>query len=130
MTGNADHERIWAEWHRAASTSDQAALIALYADDAILESPLVPAILDDMPEGILHGRRQSSVSWMRAHAGAPIRWCAGIARMSGSAKGTPSFGSTPDKRTRVTRLISLRSWRFERAKSNITGSIGAGRGVR
>ncbi|ARB46988.1 nuclear transport factor 2 family protein [Alloalcanivorax xenomutans] len=56
MTRNADHERIWAEWHRAASTSDQAALIALYADDAILESPLVPAILDDMPEGILRGR--------------------------------------------------------------------------
>jgi hypothetical protein len=56
MQENADHARIWAQWHRAASTVDQAALIALYADDAILESPLVPAILDDKLDGVLRGR--------------------------------------------------------------------------
>lgn len=56
MQKNEDHARIWAEWHRAARSSDQAALIALYAEDAILESPLVPAILDDKPDGVLRGR--------------------------------------------------------------------------
>lgn len=55
---NNDHAYIWAEWHRAASTRDQAALLALYADDAVLESPLVPAILDDRPDGVLHGRAE------------------------------------------------------------------------
>ena len=41
-----NHARIYAEWHRAASERAGAALIALYADDAVLESPLVPAILE------------------------------------------------------------------------------------
>ncbi len=53
---NPDHARIHAEWHRAASQRDGAALIALYADDAVLESPLVPTILDDKENGVLRGR--------------------------------------------------------------------------
>jgi steroid delta-isomerase len=52
------HQHIHEEWHRAASTRDQAALIALYADDAILETPLAPQILVGKPDGILRGRRQ------------------------------------------------------------------------
>src|SRR5260370_36517190 len=52
-----DHAYIHQEWHRAASTRDIPALIALYADDAILESPLVPVILDKS-DGILHGKAE------------------------------------------------------------------------
>jgi hypothetical protein len=55
---NKDHAYIHQEWHRAASTGDAAALIALYADDAVLESPLVPAILDDKRDGILSGKAE------------------------------------------------------------------------
>jgi hypothetical protein len=57
---NADHARVHAEWHRAASTRDGAALIALYAEDAVLESPLVPAILDDKTDGVLRGKAEIS----------------------------------------------------------------------
>ena len=53
-----DYARIHAEWHRAASQRDGAALIALYADDAVLESPLVPAILKDRSEGVLRGKAE------------------------------------------------------------------------
>jgi hypothetical protein len=53
---HSDHARIDAEWHRAASTRDGAALLALYAEDAVLESPLVPAILDDKTDGVLRGK--------------------------------------------------------------------------
>jgi len=53
-----DHARIHAEWHRAASTRDGAALLALYAEDAVLESPLVPAILDDKIDGVLRGKAE------------------------------------------------------------------------
>lgn len=56
MGKNEDHSYIWAEWHRAAKSRDQDALIALYADDAVLESPLVQAILDDKTNGVLKGR--------------------------------------------------------------------------
>ena len=55
---NDDHARIWAEWHRAASSCDQAALLALYAEDAVLEAPLIPAILDEHPSGVVRGRAQ------------------------------------------------------------------------
>jgi len=55
---NKDHANIHAEWHRAATTRDTPALIALYADDAILESPLVPAILDDKSDGVLCGKEE------------------------------------------------------------------------
>lgn len=52
------HQHIYEEWHRAASTSDQAALIALYADDATLETPLAPEILDGKTDGVLRGRQE------------------------------------------------------------------------
>jgi enamine deaminase RidA (YjgF/YER057c/UK114 family) len=53
-----DHAYIFEEWHRAASMRDQAALIALYADDAVLETPLAASILLDKKDGILKGRHE------------------------------------------------------------------------
>jgi len=52
------HARIFAEWHRAARARDTPALLALYTADALLESPLVPAILIDQPEGVLRGHAE------------------------------------------------------------------------
>jgi hypothetical protein len=57
---NQNHAHIHREWHRAASRRDIPALIALYAEDAILESPLVPAILSDKRDGMLRGKRENS----------------------------------------------------------------------
>jgi steroid Delta-isomerase len=53
-----DHAYIHREWHRAASSRDISALIALYADDAILESPLVPVIMDGRRDGVLRGKEE------------------------------------------------------------------------
>jgi steroid delta-isomerase len=53
-----DHTYIHREWHRAASTRDIPALIALYADDGILESPLVPVLIDGKSEGVLRGKAE------------------------------------------------------------------------
>jgi steroid Delta-isomerase len=55
---NSDHAYIHQEWHRAASTRDTPALIALYADDTILESPLVPAIINGKRDGVLRGKEE------------------------------------------------------------------------
>lgn len=55
---HADHARIFEEWHRAASARDQTALIALYAEDAVLETPLAPYILQNKTEGVLRGREE------------------------------------------------------------------------
>ena len=48
---------IYEQWHQAAKNRDTAALIALYADDAELQSPLVPVILG-RDSGVLRGRAE------------------------------------------------------------------------
>ena len=48
---------IYEQWHQAAKNRDTAALIVLYADDAELESPLVPVILG-RDSGVLRGRAE------------------------------------------------------------------------
>jgi steroid Delta-isomerase len=49
-------EFVFTEWHRLVSARDGSGLSALYTDDAELESPLVPRVLDDAPDGIVRGR--------------------------------------------------------------------------
>ena len=51
----ADCERIHREWHERAIARDTEGLLVLYAKDAVLESPLVPAILEDKADGRLNG---------------------------------------------------------------------------
>jgi len=58
QTFMADCERIHREWHECAKGLDTEGLLRLYAEDAMLESPLVPAILDDKPDGVLRGHVQ------------------------------------------------------------------------
>jgi hypothetical protein len=50
----ADCERIHREWDAHAKSLDTDGLIALYAPDAVLETPLVPAIFEGR-SGILRG---------------------------------------------------------------------------
>jgi steroid Delta-isomerase len=74
---NQGHAYIHREWHRAASTRDIPALIALYADDATLESPLVPAVLADKTDGVLHGKAEIGRFLEAGAHGRPIdlvRW--------------------------------------------------------
>jgi len=48
---------IFDEWDRRARSLDVPSLLDLYDDDAVLESPLVPRILD-RPGGVLRGKRE------------------------------------------------------------------------
>jgi steroid delta-isomerase len=58
MTGNSDSEirHIYERWHETVLARDLDGLIALYAEDAILETPLILATLKDRTRGILKGR--------------------------------------------------------------------------
>src|SRR6516225_219115 len=51
----ADCERVYREWDERAKALDTEGLLALYSEDVVLESPLVPAILDDKEDGVLRG---------------------------------------------------------------------------
>src|SRR6516225_4122596 len=54
----ADCERVYREWDERAKALDTEGLLALYSEDAVLESPLVPAILDDKQDGVLSGHAE------------------------------------------------------------------------
>jgi hypothetical protein len=52
----ADCARIHRAWHECAKAGDAAGVLALYADDAVLESPLVRVVLEDAASGVVEGR--------------------------------------------------------------------------
>jgi hypothetical protein len=56
-TGSTPAERMYFAWDDALSRNDAKALLALYAKDARLESPLVPHLLGT-ESGVLHGHEQ------------------------------------------------------------------------
>jgi|SRR5580700_12030628 len=58
MRHNTDAEilHVYERWHQTVVGRDLDGLIALYAQDAILETPLILATLPDRAEGILQGR--------------------------------------------------------------------------
>jgi hypothetical protein len=53
-----DIRRIYERWHETARARDVEGTLALYAEDAIFESPLVKAVLDDRTSGVLHGKAE------------------------------------------------------------------------
>jgi len=53
-----DCARIHQQWHDCAKSLDTEGLLALYAQGAVLESPLVQAIFDGRRSGILRGHRE------------------------------------------------------------------------
>ena len=55
MVSMNDFERIYNDWHEFAKNRDTARLIALYDDNAVFESPLVPLIMQRQ-SGILCGK--------------------------------------------------------------------------
>ena len=73
----ADCARIYREWHERAQTVDTEGLLALYNKEAVLESPLVQAILDDKPEGVLRGHEELRRFLSREDAGDLMNLCDG-----------------------------------------------------
>ena len=59
QSGEADCVRIYEQWHEYTRARQAEKLIDLYADDAIVETPLVSAILDHKTEGVLRGPRRN-----------------------------------------------------------------------
>ncbi|WP_175889246.1 nuclear transport factor 2 family protein [Burkholderia cepacia] len=50
-----DARRIYEGWHAAVVARDVDALVALYTDDAVLETPLIVVTLPDHGSGVLRG---------------------------------------------------------------------------
>lgn len=53
---DADIRRIYEQWHHTVVSRDINGLMALYAEDAILETPLILATLRDKTVGMLEGK--------------------------------------------------------------------------
>jgi steroid Delta-isomerase len=55
---DAGIQRIYERWHETVRSRDLDGLVALYADDAILETPLIVATLREASSGILKGKQK------------------------------------------------------------------------
>ena len=70
----SDCARIHQQWHERAKSRDTEGLLALYAGDAVLETPLVQAIFDDRE---LHGHQEIRPFFeegARRRPNALVRW--------------------------------------------------------
>jgi steroid delta-isomerase len=56
MTADDDIRRIYERWHETVRGRDLDGLVALYAEDAVLETPLILATLPELGKGVLRGR--------------------------------------------------------------------------
>src|SRR5882724_1213106 len=50
-------EQVYFAWDDALSRNDKEALLALYAPDAVIESPLIPHVLK-VERGVVHGHKE------------------------------------------------------------------------
>ncbi|QIG80730.1 nuclear transport factor 2 family protein [Stakelama tenebrarum] len=72
-----DIERIFHAWHDHAKARAIEALAALYAEDAVFESPLVAAVLGQGSEPVLRGRAAILAFMLRGAQGRPddlLKW--------------------------------------------------------
>ena len=72
-----DCARIHRQWHERAKSRDTEGLLALYAEDAVLETPLVQAIFDGRKSGVLRGHREIRPFFeegARRRPNALVRW--------------------------------------------------------
>jgi steroid Delta-isomerase len=73
----SDCERIHQQWHDRAKACDTEGLLALYAVDAVLETPLAQAIFDGRESGVLRGHREIRPFFeegARRRPNALVRW--------------------------------------------------------
>ena len=73
----SDCARIHQQWHDRAKACDIEGLLALYAGDAVLETPLAQAICDGRESGVLRGHREICPFFeegARRRPNALVRW--------------------------------------------------------
>ncbi|HEU5383869.1 MAG TPA: nuclear transport factor 2 family protein [Ktedonobacteraceae bacterium] len=76
MHVEAEAQRIYEQWQEFAKNGNVEALMNLYAPDALLETPLAMAILDDAKSGILRGAeiRRFFEEGVRRRPNELVRW--------------------------------------------------------
>ena len=76
-SSDAEIRHIYECWHESVVAGDLDALVALYAADAVLETPLIVATLPDKTDGILKGQadiRAFFEAGFRKLRNSPARW--------------------------------------------------------
>ena len=74
---HAQCARIFRDWDAAARAADVDAMLALYADDAVFETALVPVVLPEKTDGVLRGKAELRGFFARSSANRPdgaLRW--------------------------------------------------------
>lgn len=105
----SDCARIHQQWHDRAKSCDTEGLLALYAVDAVLETPLAQAIHDGRDSGVLRGHREIRPFFEEGARRRPMHWCVGTGLAGGSPTANASLsGNIPVKRRTAIRSILSR----------------------
>jgi ketosteroid isomerase-like protein len=73
----AECERIFRDWDAAARAADVEAMLALYAEDAVFETALVPVVWPEKSSGVLRGKPELRRFFAMSSATRPeaaLRW--------------------------------------------------------
>jgi hypothetical protein len=62
---DAEIRHIYERWHEALMSRDLAAMVALYAEDAVMETPSVLAMFPEREDGVLRGRGEIKKLFVR-----------------------------------------------------------------
>ena len=57
-SSEAEVRHIYEKWHETVTARDLEGLIALYAEDATMETPAILALVDDSQDAVLNGRSE------------------------------------------------------------------------
>jgi hypothetical protein len=124
-TTKADAQFVHDEWDRRTRAHDIDGLLDLYLADAVLESPLVPRVLDQS-SGVLHGHDELRRFFVLGTAGRPndlVRWYRTGQYMF---NGHTLIWEYPGKLPNGNRSTWSRSWSWLARASPGTASTGAG----
>src|SRR4051795_13046737 len=122
VRAHVDVDHVIERWEAALGGHDAGGLVATYAEDAVLESPLVPHVTGK--QGQLRGHGDYGPSSSRSSR-ARRRGAAFTGASTSPTEGAPS-GSTRESPRTVSRWTSSKSWRSTTTSSSGIGSIGVG----
>ena len=91
MTESTDAQirHVYEQWHETIKVRDLDGLMALYAEDAVIETPFILAVLKDSTRGVLKARPASGTSSRPDFAIPKAAWAAG----TGPDCSSPTAGS-------------------------------------
>ena len=108
MTDNTEAQicHVYERWHESIKVRDLDGLMALYAEDAVFETPFILVVHKDKTEGVLKGKADIRSFFAAGFLNPRAALAAGVAPAPSSPTAASWSGNIRVKRRRATRSTS------------------------